>query len=549
MSLSSLLSSVVASSKHTSMTEELGAVTANGESIDFAALLTEQMNDAELGTPSAASDNNLHAITDATPKQQSTASFAPLPSSDPGGIFSLFETVVAQFNGLPHRTHPGATEKNGATGDSAITNNHTQFSTNEVRPNPRSAHAFEPKVFSGSPLHSSLSESTDSQPNGLSPWTSQSLDEHLNSGSPVEKASLPQTELDEAPSIDSTFTLPGNSAASRQDQFSNTDKLQVDSTGMPLASPYPSAENSDQILALVQDTARQEFGKAAPKTASINDRMAANEVVKSAIGSVTSETQTHQTESTQGQITPLPFNGASSSISNLTIRTNTSQKSPQSAEISAITNGEASAPALAKFADVISMKGGQPLATEVPVASNEPAKPAGDILPPLPANTAGPLERPQSAMRMDSPHSIATSLNDPRWSNQFGDRVVWLARGEIQNAQININPTQLGPIQINISLNGDQMSAHFVAAHQEVRQAIEDAMPRLREMLSGAGINLGQANVGAQTQQQQRESSAHLGERPRSVGEDAILSPDNHTASNIVGRPIQQGKGLVDLFA
>lgn len=546
MSLSSLLSSVVAGSKHSSMTEDLGVATSDGESIDFAALLTEQMNGVAAGTQPVTTDTPPHTLTDARSKQQSTTSFETPPSPDSGGIFSLFETVVAQRNGLPPRTRQGDAESNAATAASVITANGTQASTYDARSDLRSVHAFEHQTPSDSSSHSSLSESTDSQYSGS--WPSQSPSAPPNSGSLTENPPSLQTKLDEMPGI-GTFAFPGASAASRPDQLSSADKLRVDGNAKIAASSYPSAESQAQDPRLIQDTAQLESGKTARKTAALNDRMTANETAKSAFGPVTSETQSRQAESAQGQITSRPFNGTSSSISNLATRATTPLKSPQSVETSA-TNNPAAPPAPAKFADLISMKGSQALAAEIPVTNDEPAKPAGDTLPPLPTNTAGPLDRTQSTARTDNPHSISTPLNDPRWSQQLGERVVWLARGDIQNAQININPAQLGPIQINISLNGDQMSANFVAAHQEVRQALEDAMPRLRDMLSGAGINLGQANVGAQTQQQQqRESFAHFGERPRSSGEDAILSPDNHTASNLLGRPVQQGKGLVDLFA
>lgn len=181
-------------------------------------------------------------------------------------------------------------------------------------------------------------------------------------------------------------------------------------------------------------------------------------------------------------------------------------------------------------------------------AIQEPAKSAGMPEPfQLPQAAQGTEGRP-GPTRSDATHSIATPLHDPRWSQQLGDRVVWMTRGEIQNAQININPAQLGPIQINISLNGDQMTANFIAAHQEVRQALDDAMPRLREMLSSAGINLGQTNVGSQTPQQQGAGTFSMSSNPpRSTVEDVILSPVD--SINTGARPINQGRGLVDLFA
>jgi flagellar hook-length control protein FliK len=147
------------------------------------------------------------------------------------------------------------------------------------------------------------------------------------------------------------------------------------------------------------------------------------------------------------------------------------------------------------------------------------------------------------------PPAITSALNSPNWTQDFGSRVVWLAKNDQQVAQININPPQLGPIQITISINGDQTSAAFASPHPEVRQAIQDSLPQLREMLSNAGISLGQANVGTQLPSQNREAAYQFANEARSSGENAILSPDSHASSSPAGIPIQRGRGLVDLFA
>ena len=147
------------------------------------------------------------------------------------------------------------------------------------------------------------------------------------------------------------------------------------------------------------------------------------------------------------------------------------------------------------------------------------------------------------------PPTVTTALDTPNWQHDFGTRVVWLAKNDQQVAQININPPQLGPVQISISLNGDQASATFASPHAEVRQAIQDSLPQLRELFSTAGISLGQANVGTQLPSQNREASYQFANEARSSRENAILSPDSHASSASAGIPIQRGRGLVDLFA
>lgn len=154
----------------------------------------------------------------------------------------------------------------------------------------------------------------------------------------------------------------------------------------------------------------------------------------------------------------------------------------------------------------------------------------------------------QAPIATSSP-AIATALQDSRWPQEFSDRIVWIAKNDQQQAQINITPAQLGPVQITVNLNGDQASINFASPHAEVRKAIEDAMPNLREMLASSGINLGQSNVGAQLQQQQRELPRQFANGTRAAGENAILPADSRSGSTSSSLPIQRGRGLVDLFA
>ncbi len=145
--------------------------------------------------------------------------------------------------------------------------------------------------------------------------------------------------------------------------------------------------------------------------------------------------------------------------------------------------------------------------------------------------------------------AVHTALSSPNWSQDFGNRIIWLAKNDQQVAQISINPPQLGPVQISISLSGDVATTSFASPHAEVRQAIQDSLPQLREMFSTAGISLGEANVGSQLPSQNREAAFQFANEARTSRETAILSPDSHASSAPSGIPVQRGRGLVDLFA
>lgn len=171
-------------------------------------------------------------------------------------------------------------------------------------------------------------------------------------------------------------------------------------------------------------------------------------------------------------------------------------------------------------------------------------------IPPAAANANPPASGLDKLMAGDArSNGVNAHLHSASWPQQFGEKIVWLARNEQQSAQLTINPPQLGPIQISLNLSGDQASIAFASPHAEVRQAIESAMPQLKEMLSSAGISLGQSNVGANLSQQSAENPFADANGKRSADENAIL-PANDKAANAPGNPVlQRGRGLVDLFA
>ena len=164
---------------------------------------------------------------------------------------------------------------------------------------------------------------------------------------------------------------------------------------------------------------------------------------------------------------------------------------------------------------------------------------------------ASQAQASQTASPVVREERIETPVGQTRWHQDFGEKVVYLAKADVKSAEISINPPHLGPLQISLQITGDQATASFGSPHVEVRQAIEDALPRLREMLASSGINLGDANVGSQAFRQNNDSgqtaSGHGG---RFGSEPAILAGDTvSSGGQSVVQPLNRGRGLVDLFA
>ncbi len=84
---------------------------------------------------------------------------------------------------------------------------------------------------------------------------------------------------------------------------------------------------------------------------------------------------------------------------------------------------------------------------------------------------------------------------------QLGTQVtLWLKDG-LQNAQLHLNPAELGPVKVAITLDGQAAQVSFSAEHLLTRQALEQAMPTLASTLAEAGFTLAGGGVFDQARQ------------------------------------------------
>lgn len=92
--------------------------------------------------------------------------------------------------------------------------------------------------------------------------------------------------------------------------------------------------------------------------------------------------------------------------------------------------------------------------------------------------------------------SISYPLRHPQWSQSVGKRIVFMANQQMQQAQIRLNPEHLGPVQVRLQMDRDQMvSVSMTAQHGSTREALEAAIPKLKEMLEEAGIHFDTVTV------------------------------------------------------
>ncbi|MBC7503259.1 MAG: flagellar hook-length control protein FliK [Herminiimonas sp.] len=174
-----------------------------------------------------------------------------------------------------------------------------------------------------------------------------------------------------------------------------------------------------------------------------------------------------------------------------------------------------------------------------------------DAVTPTTAAIMAPMQQAFSAVQAaagQATEKLTPNVGTAAWDQALGQKVVWMVAGAHTSATLTLNPPDLGPMHIVLSVNNTDATATFVAAQPEVRQALEAAMPKLREMLAEAGIQLGQASVNAGSANQNGNNGSNRSAQTSGRGDNGGKAAD---ASVNVTRiqPARSGLGMVDTFA
>ncbi|HIC7357366.1 TPA: flagellar hook-length control protein FliK [Legionella pneumophila] len=136
---------------------------------------------------------------------------------------------------------------------------------------------------------------------------------------------------------------------------------------------------------------------------------------------------------------------------------------------------------------------------------------------------------------------IPIHVNHSQWSDQLSEHIVWLGHQDVKSALIKIHPEELGPLEINVKVVKDNASVNISTHSVYVKEIVDQALPRLREMMAQQGINLSEVHIGTNTNSRQDSQKNHHGEI------DLIQSAEDKNKITSLTKHLP--KGLVDYFA
>ena len=177
--------------------------------------------------------------------------------------------------------------------------------------------------------------------------------------------------------------------------------------------------------------------------------------------------------------------------------------------------------------DLVSQK--MPLSAQLSVMSTLQSLPMADNQSALLQQTSSSLVETSSALLVPSSSTSANNISSmnpltmpqteiaepfgrPAWAQGMGKQILWMANQNISSAEIRLNPAHLGPIEVRLDISDDQINVALSSRHANVREAMEMALPKLREMFDSNGLSLADTDISHQSFAQQREQTTAKGQ-------------------------------------
>lgn len=139
--------------------------------------------------------------------------------------------------------------------------------------------------------------------------------------------------------------------------------------------------------------------------------------------------------------------------------------------------------------------------------------------------------------------AVAAPVGSAAFTDELSQRVVVFAGQKVQRAEISVTPADLGPIAVSIEVRGQEATLAFAASSHATRAAIEDALPRLRDMLSAQGLQLAGTHVGSEPRRDPYRAQR---------GEKGVAGVDGvreglPALADAPTTPIRRGVNLIDI--
>lgn len=170
--------------------------------------------------------------------------------------------------------------------------------------------------------------------------------------------------------------------------------------------------------------------------------------------------------------------------------------------------------------------------------------------------TQAPTAKTANALPVNgSPLHQPLPMNQNAWAEGLVNRVMYLSSQNLKSADIQLEPAELGRLDIRVNVAADQSTqVTFISGHAGVRDALDSQVHRLRELFAQQGLAQPDVNVADQSrgqQQQAQQDGAQLSGVAARRAQNGGSAEQGELAD--AARPVEQqvviGDSAVDFYA
>jgi flagellar hook-length control protein FliK len=138
---------------------------------------------------------------------------------------------------------------------------------------------------------------------------------------------------------------------------------------------------------------------------------------------------------------------------------------------------------------------------------------------------------------------VSAAIDSPAFSSALSLQLTTLVSGDVSEARLHLHPAELGPIAVQIGLDGQMAQVHLAVEHSATRTALEQALPELARALQEAGFTM----TGGGVSQQQRDPQAMPNAAPSSRSDRG--GADDAPLAAVSAPVARRARGLLDVYA
>lgn len=147
------------------------------------------------------------------------------------------------------------------------------------------------------------------------------------------------------------------------------------------------------------------------------------------------------------------------------------------------------------------------------------------------ATASGTTATQQAAVAQKTdPATAPLNIRQEQVSDEVAERINMMMAKNLKHVDIRLDPPEMGRMHIRLNMGSDSAGVQFTVSNQQAREAIEQSLPRLREMFAQQGIQLADTSV---QQQSSGDSSQYAYQKEESSRQGSGFSEESSAEHEI----------------